>query len=236
MKAAIIRSTVAAFVLCLAGTALAQEGFPLKGSWIGTWGPSKSHDNDMLMVLNWDGKAISGTINPGTDNMRAEERDAEPRGLGGALRGRRQGQDRQGRALRSTARSTTSPSATARSPAPGRAAARAARSRSASVGEPDDDHRTGAIAAPPSLLAALRRARRRCWRTTRFSRSSTTRSRSRSPGSSPLVDWKNPHVARLHQRQERGAEAVQLGGRARKPARFRAERLDRGDRAARATA
>lgn len=80
MKAAIIRLTVAAFVLCLAGTALAQEGFPLKGSWIGTWGPSKAHDNDILLVINWDGKAISGQINPGTDNMEIKNATLNPDG------------------------------------------------------------------------------------------------------------------------------------------------------------
>ena len=80
MKAAIIRLTVAAFVLCLASTALAQEGFPLKGSWIGTWGPSKLHDNDILLVINWDGKAISGTINPGTDNMEIKSATLNPDG------------------------------------------------------------------------------------------------------------------------------------------------------------
>jgi hypothetical protein len=47
----------------------AQEGHPLKGSWIGTWGPAKSHSSDLLVILNWDGKAITGMINPGTDNI-----------------------------------------------------------------------------------------------------------------------------------------------------------------------
>ena len=81
MKAAIIRLTVAAFVLCLAGsTAFAQEGHPLKGSWIGTWGPSKTHDNDLLLILNWDGKAISGMINPGTDDMAIKNATLNPEG------------------------------------------------------------------------------------------------------------------------------------------------------------
>ena len=35
-------------LVCLAATApaVAQEGHPLKGSWIGTWGPSQNHSND----------------------------------------------------------------------------------------------------------------------------------------------------------------------------------------------
>jgi len=61
---------LAVLVASLAGSApvSAQEGHPLKGSWLGTWGPAKSHSNDILIVLNWDGKALSGMINPGTDD------------------------------------------------------------------------------------------------------------------------------------------------------------------------
>lgn len=51
------------------GAAVAQEGHPLKGSWIGTWSANKTHGEDVLFVLNWDGKAITGMINPGTDNI-----------------------------------------------------------------------------------------------------------------------------------------------------------------------
>ena len=50
------------------GAAVAQEGHPLKGSWIGTWAGNKAGE-DVLFVINWDGKAITGMINPGTDNM-----------------------------------------------------------------------------------------------------------------------------------------------------------------------
>ncbi len=53
----------------VAGSALAQEGFPLKGSWLGDWGPSKTTRNQVFIVMDWDGKSISGMINPGTDNI-----------------------------------------------------------------------------------------------------------------------------------------------------------------------
>lgn len=71
-----------AFALtCLAGASVgAQEGHPLKGSWIGTWGPSKVHSNDILIILNWDGKTISGTINPGTDDMPIKNATLNPDG------------------------------------------------------------------------------------------------------------------------------------------------------------
>ena len=64
MRAFIIILTLSIATLC-GGAAVAQEGHPLKGSWVGEWGPSKQHSDDLLMVLNWDGKAITGNINPG---------------------------------------------------------------------------------------------------------------------------------------------------------------------------
>jgi hypothetical protein len=57
---------VSAFV---AGAALAQEGFPLKGTWLGDWGPNKTTRNQIFITMDWDGKAISGMINPGTENI-----------------------------------------------------------------------------------------------------------------------------------------------------------------------
>lgn len=44
--------------------ASAQFGHPLKGQWSGQWGPV-SQPNRLLLDLDWNGKAITGTINPG---------------------------------------------------------------------------------------------------------------------------------------------------------------------------
>lgn len=64
-----------------AGTpVVAQEGHPLKGSWIGSWGPAKSHSDRLLVIMNWDGKAITGTINPGTDNIPIKSASLNPDG------------------------------------------------------------------------------------------------------------------------------------------------------------
>ena len=69
-------------LVCLGSTApaVAQEGHPLKGSWIGTWGPSQNHSNDVIIVINWDGKAITGTINPGTDEIAIKNATLNPEG------------------------------------------------------------------------------------------------------------------------------------------------------------
>ena len=58
----------------------AQEGHPLKGSWIGTWSGNKTLGDDVVVVMNWDGKTISGTINPGVDNMAIKNATLNPEG------------------------------------------------------------------------------------------------------------------------------------------------------------
>jgi len=75
------------FVIALSITALsyappviAQEGHPLKGSWLGTWTGNKVHGNDVLIVMTWDGKNITGTINPGTDNIAIKNASLNPEG------------------------------------------------------------------------------------------------------------------------------------------------------------
>ncbi len=94
--------TMAAAMLALGVLASsgAQEGHPLKGSWLGEWQGNTVHGDNILLILDWDGKAITGMINPGTDNMPLSARVARAERLGRQARGRRQGQGRQRRALR----------------------------------------------------------------------------------------------------------------------------------------
>jgi hypothetical protein len=80
-----MRSLILGLVFSLAALAggasvAAQEGHPLKGSWIGTWDGNKAQGNDVLVILNWDGKAITGMINPGTDNMEIKNATLNPDG------------------------------------------------------------------------------------------------------------------------------------------------------------
>ncbi len=51
----------------LPGLTFAQEGHPLVGTWSGDWGPTPTHRNQVTIVMNWDGKNITGIINPGPD-------------------------------------------------------------------------------------------------------------------------------------------------------------------------
>lgn len=55
----------------------AQEGHPIKGSWIGEWQGNPAGES-LLMVMNWDGTAITGIINPGTDNIEIDKATLNP--------------------------------------------------------------------------------------------------------------------------------------------------------------
>ena len=43
------------------------QGHPLKGVWLGDWGTSKTNRNQIVIEMDWDGKAVTGAINPGVD-------------------------------------------------------------------------------------------------------------------------------------------------------------------------
>jgi hypothetical protein len=58
--------TLAACLAC-AIVAIAQEGHPLTGTWSGDWGPNNTQRTHVTFVMSWDGKNVTGTINPGAD-------------------------------------------------------------------------------------------------------------------------------------------------------------------------
>ena len=39
----------------------------MTGTWSGDWGPSATERNHLTVVMSWDGKNVTGTINPGPD-------------------------------------------------------------------------------------------------------------------------------------------------------------------------
>jgi hypothetical protein len=47
----------------------AQQGHPLTGTWTGDWGSSPTERNQVTFVMNWDGKNVTGQINPGPDSI-----------------------------------------------------------------------------------------------------------------------------------------------------------------------
>jgi hypothetical protein len=55
-----------AALLVLTAPASAQFGHPLKGTWIGEWGPNKEH---VVVEIKVNGGVIAGTVNPGANGM-----------------------------------------------------------------------------------------------------------------------------------------------------------------------
>jgi hypothetical protein len=69
------RKTFRAFILFAAVTCLAvaeregaaQEGHPLAGTWYGDYG-SGNQKRDLTVVMKWDGRTVTGLINPGPNS------------------------------------------------------------------------------------------------------------------------------------------------------------------------
>ena len=87
-------------VTCLAaaGMASAQFGHPLKGQWSGDWGAGKDNRTRVLLDLNWDGKAITGVINPGPNAAPLQRATLNPETW--AVHFEAEGKDRSGGTVR----------------------------------------------------------------------------------------------------------------------------------------
>ena len=66
LKAALVCCLLAGLVVAVAG--IAQEGHPLTGVWYGDWGPNATQRNHLTIQMNWDGKNVTGIVNPGPDS------------------------------------------------------------------------------------------------------------------------------------------------------------------------
>jgi hypothetical protein len=62
-----MRMALPSLLILLAGSAAAQEGFPLDGTWRGETTAKDGSHRTIVLVMQWDGKQISGTMNPGRD-------------------------------------------------------------------------------------------------------------------------------------------------------------------------
>ena len=65
MSATALRLICFTSVLLCAASAPAQEGHPAKGTWLGYWGPTATVQSRIVVVIDHDGKAMSGVLNPG---------------------------------------------------------------------------------------------------------------------------------------------------------------------------
>jgi len=98
MRVATRRVMSALVALLLAAPALAQFGHPLKGTWSGDWGTTKDNRTRILLELHWDGKAITGTINPGPKAVAIKKAELNPDTWGVHVEG--EGKDAAGAVVR----------------------------------------------------------------------------------------------------------------------------------------
>ena len=78
MRRPLLRTFALTALLATAAGVSAQYGHPLKGSWSGDWGPSKEQRTRVLLQIEWDGKAITGAINPGPGALPLTKASLDP--------------------------------------------------------------------------------------------------------------------------------------------------------------
>ena len=65
MSARALRLICPIVFLLFAALASAQEGQPAKGTWVGYWGPTLTVQSRIVLVIDHDGKTMSGVYQPG---------------------------------------------------------------------------------------------------------------------------------------------------------------------------
>ena len=62
----------------LTAAALAQEGFPLDGTWRGGFGPSVDERTPVVIIMKWDGERINGMLDPGPRSVDFTSAELDP--------------------------------------------------------------------------------------------------------------------------------------------------------------
>jgi hypothetical protein len=76
-----MRGTLLAGVLvAVAAVASAQEGFPLDGTWRSQAVAADGSERTLVLILQWDGKQVAGTINPGPEGVDFTGATLDPEG------------------------------------------------------------------------------------------------------------------------------------------------------------
>jgi hypothetical protein len=66
--------------LLVAIAASAQEGFPLDGTWRGEHASTGGAPTTVVLIMQWDGKQVTGTINPGPGGIEFTDAQLDPDG------------------------------------------------------------------------------------------------------------------------------------------------------------
>ena len=78
-----MRKVVGVCLLAMIACAIsvwAQEGHPLVGTWHGEWKAAGKQASRVVVYMAWDGKSISGMINPGPNAITLKSATLEPKG------------------------------------------------------------------------------------------------------------------------------------------------------------
>ena len=71
MKSRLLRLTILIACFAIVSPALAQvalnqgQGHPLKGVWLGDWGPNPTDRTAIVILMDYEGDTLSGSLNPG---------------------------------------------------------------------------------------------------------------------------------------------------------------------------
>jgi hypothetical protein len=68
---------LACFVMAV--SVFAQQPDPLTGNWKGDWGPSPRDRNQVTVALKWNGKSLTGTVNPDSDPVPLQKATFDPK-------------------------------------------------------------------------------------------------------------------------------------------------------------
>jgi hypothetical protein len=64
--------------LLLVSIAHAQEGHPMSGVWVGDWSLDGAEPKRVVVILDWMGTELSGTINPGPNAVPIKTATVDP--------------------------------------------------------------------------------------------------------------------------------------------------------------
>lgn len=69
-----------AALLCVVVVASAQEGYPLDGTWRAQLVEGDTPGTTIVLILEWDGERIAGTLNPGPSQIGFTDGQLQPDG------------------------------------------------------------------------------------------------------------------------------------------------------------
>src|SRR5262252_3324025 len=72
-------ASVFCLLICFAFVLPAFAQDPISGTWAGDWGPSKTDRNQVTVQFKFDGKALTGTVNPGDKAVQLTKSTFDPK-------------------------------------------------------------------------------------------------------------------------------------------------------------